>query len=97
VKKGSIVRAELGQIPGVRDWPGWTGAFTRDQAQGALFLNKARIKKAKGELQDLTPLGTEGTVLGSLHVPGIGFGYFVEWDNKKRHAIFVVGWKIGRA
>lgn len=93
--KGSVVIGD--GLPGVRHEKGWVGAFTREQAPDALFANGARIKKAKGERKDITKLGTTGTVLGSLHAPGVGFGYFVEWDNRKRYAVFVVGWKVARA
>jgi hypothetical protein len=80
-----------------REEPGWTGAFTRQQAPGALFANTSRIKKDKGEPGDTTPVGTEGTVLGSYYLPERGFGYFVEWDDKPRVAVFVVGWKLAKA
>jgi hypothetical protein len=93
-KKGSVIEFDEEDIPGVRNWPGWQGAFTRDQAPDALFRNGARIKKAKGEPLDRTPIGTKGTVLGSLQAHGVGIGYFVEWDDRKRLAVFVVGWKI---
>jgi hypothetical protein len=77
--------------------PGWTGAFTRQQAPGALFANTTRIRKDKSERGDATPLGTEGTVLGSYYVPERGFAYFVEWDDKPRLAVLVLGWKLARA
>lgn len=77
--------------------PGWTGAFTRQQAPEALFPNTCRIIKFKNETGDTTLAGTQGTILGSIYHPTLGFGYFVEWDDKPRVATFVVGWKIGRA
>ncbi|HEX4605381.1 MAG TPA: hypothetical protein VH724_15380 [Candidatus Angelobacter sp.] len=79
--------------------PGWTGAFTRHQAREANYPNGCRIQKIKEDQGDATPLGTQGTVLGSVHVngPGLGTAYFVEWDNKPNCARFVVEWKLARA
>lgn len=93
----NVVEFNDGDLPGVRLEPGWVGAFTRQQAPGALFANDTRVKKCKSEPEDLNPAGTEATVLGSLHHPVMGFGYFVEWENRPRHAVFVVGWKLARA
>ncbi len=93
----NVVEFNDGDIPGVGHEPGWTGAFTRQQAPDALFTNGTRVKKAKEERGDRTPLGTKANVLGSLRVPGRGVGYFVEWDNRPRHAVFVIGWKVARA
>lgn len=77
--------------------PGWTGVFSRSQAPHALFPNDSRVSKFKNEIRDTTLAGMQGTVLGSMYHPTLGFGYFVEWDDKPRVAVFVVGWKIGRA
>src|SRR5262249_17567539 len=74
---------------------GWSGAFTREQAPQALFSNGTRVKKTKAEPCDTTPLGALATVLGSYYIPEKGVGYFVEWDDKPRVAVFVVGWKLG--
>lgn len=71
---------------------GWVGVFTREQ-HGAL-RNDTRVKKDRGDPGDLTPIGTEGTVLGSVYHPGIGTIYFIEWDNRPRHAVGVVAWKL---
>jgi hypothetical protein len=76
---------------------GWHGAFTRDQVPDAKFSNGARITKVQEEKGDSTPLGTEGTVLGSLGHPKFGVGYFVEWDDKPRYAVFVIEWKLNDA
>jgi hypothetical protein len=72
---------------------GWTGLFTRQQAEGAL-PNKTRISKVRTEAADGHPIGTQGTVLGSISHPDVGMGYFVEWDPHPRTAVFVVSWKI---
>jgi hypothetical protein len=80
----------------IRQESGWTGHFTRQQAPGALFANGSRVIKLKTETGDRNPAGTGATVLGSIYHPALGMGYFVEWDDKPRTAVFVVGWKIGR-
>lgn len=75
--------------------PGWTGSFTRHQAEGAL-ANGTRIKKFLHEEGDGTPLGTLGKILGSIFVPEVApvpF-YFVEWDNRPKVAVGVMAWKI---
>jgi glutamine amidotransferase PdxT len=74
---------------------GWRGAFTRAQAPNARFANGSRIVKALCELDDTTPLGTRGTVLGSIYHPELARpAYFVEWDNAKRTARFIAEWKL---
>lgn len=80
--------------PMPKEHPGWFGVFTRAHYPGALE-NGSRIKKVWEEPGDGTALGTEGTVLGSLGFPDIGVGYFVEWDNRPRVAVFVISKKIG--
>lgn len=44
---------------------GWMGAFTRHHAEGA-YANGLRVVKLREESGDITPLGTEGVILGSL-------------------------------
>jgi hypothetical protein len=86
--------------PPLRPEKGWRGIFTRDQAPGARYPNSSRIRKTVSEVGDATPTGTTGTVLGSILAPEDerrSFGYFVEWDNRKRHAVFVIERKIGPA
>lgn len=85
---------------------GWRGGFTRNQAEGA-YPNGSRIVKAREEDGDATPLGTGGTVLGSLdgsvldqrNPDGdvIRFAYFIEWDTAPRVAVGVIDWKIEQA
>ncbi len=85
------------------DEEGWLGNFTRDEYEGAKFKNGTRIKKVWGEIGDGTPLGTEGTVLGSIggiEFPanfGVKVAYFVEWDNRPKCAVFVIDKKLGAA
>lgn len=79
--------------------PGWIGAFTRNQVEGAI-PNGARIIKVATEDGDASPIGTTGTVLGSLSHPDVQRGnlcYFVEWGAHPRMAVAVIGWKISHA
>jgi hypothetical protein len=77
----------------LREYPGWFGIFTREQAPGAL-PNGTRIVKVQTEKGDAHPIGARATVLGSMAAPNVGLGYFVEWDAKPRCAVFVVDWKV---
>lgn len=78
----------------IRSYPGWIGQHTRDEAPGAL-PNGSRVRKIKEDPGgDSTPIGTLGTVLGSLWEVSVGYAYFVEWDGRPRLARLVVGWKI---
>jgi len=84
----------------LQEEPGWLGAFTRSQAGNAEFPNGARIRKAREEPGDRTPLGTCGTVLGSISNPLVRGGmvfYFVEWDDMRRVAVGVIASKIEAA
>lgn len=74
--------------------PGYVGVFTRGEAPGA-YPNGSRIKKVWGEPGDANPLGTEGTVLGSVYHPDHGYAYFVEWDTRPKWAVGVTERKIG--
>lgn len=76
--------------------PGWRGAFTRAQAAGAI-PNGSTILKTAQEEGDATPLGTSGVVLGSISHPAVADGalcYFIEWANRPRAAVAVIGWKV---
>ena len=80
---------------------GWTGVFTRKQADGA-YPNGTRVMKVFVEPGDSHGLGARATVLGSIKAPEPitinGFtqqyGYFVEWDSNPRVAVFVTEVKI---
>lgn len=77
--------------------PGWSGAFTRAQAPGAI-PNRRRIVKIAADEGDANPVGTMGTVLGSISRPEVLNGvllYFVEWDTMPRVAVGVAAFKIG--
>jgi hypothetical protein len=74
---------------------GYLGAFTRDQAPGAI-ANGTHIVKTRTEEGDANPIGATGVVLGSLcHEEK--YLYFVEWDSLPRVAVGVSDWKIERA
>jgi len=77
--------------------PGWTGALTRDQAEGA-WANGTRVMKTKQDPGgDFTKPGALGTVLGSLHAPQAGYAYFIEWDHAPKVAAFCVAAKLAVA
>jgi hypothetical protein len=79
---------------GLRTEPGWhEGVFTRERAVGAL-PNGIRVKKANSEESDMTKDGEEGVILGSIGFPRIGYGYFIEWDERPKHAVFTVAKKL---
>lgn len=96
---------DRGHGPMIGYEPGWLGGFTRNQAPGA-HPNGSRVVKVREEDGDSTPLGTGGTVLGSLDGSALGyrnpdgsvvrFAYFVEWEDKPRVAVGVLDWKIDR-
>lgn len=78
----------------LRHEPGWQGHFTRADAPEARWRPGQRVNKARAEHGDRHIVGTKGTILGSVFVPELGAGYFVEWDPTPRVAIFVVEGKI---
>jgi hypothetical protein len=80
----------------IREYVGWTGAYTTDQAKGA-YANGTVVLKAMSELGDLVKNGARGRVLGSMHHPGMGYGYFVEWDQNPRVAVLVTEKRLRRA
>jgi hypothetical protein len=81
---------------GIREHHGWYGAFTTQEVLGA-GRNGTKVVKVKEDPNgDTTPLGTVGTVLGSIYEPRVYQGpfYFVEWDDKPMVAVGVIDWKI---
>jgi hypothetical protein len=78
----------------IRLYPGYEGVFTRDEAPGAI-PNGTRIVKVWSENDKETPVGTNGTVLGSISHPNVGLAYFIEWDSRPRQAVLNVEKKIG--
>lgn len=76
--------------------PGWTGAFTRHQADGAI-PNGAVIVKCNSEKNDGTLDGTPGIVLGSFNHPEVMNGmlcYFIEWADSPRVAVACMEFKV---
>jgi hypothetical protein len=89
------IRTDVAEMLDIRHRDGWTNPFTRRQAPQALYKNGSRVRKVReDEGGDVTPLGVEGEVLGSIWFPSAGAAYFVEWDNKPRVAMFIVESKI---
>ena len=80
---------------GISTQEGYIGAFTRHQADGA-FPNGTRIRKINSEPNDITRDDEVGTILGSVQGPGLGFFYFVEWDNKPKVAVGAMAKKVER-
>lgn len=78
----------------IRDYPGYFGAYTKNEAPQAKYKNGARIRKMLYEHGDLTGLDMTGTVLGSIFSEGLGVAYFVEWDDKPKVAALVVEEKL---
>ena len=74
---------------------GYTGVFTREQSSQARYKNGSRVAKVRTEKGDTNPIGVTGTVLGSISHPGLGVGYFIEWDTLPRIVVFVVEWQLG--
>lgn len=83
-----------------REEPGYVGAFTRENAPGALPAG-SRIRKAHSEDGDSMP--APGTVLGSFSdghsfdrpgLVGADFVYFVEWDRRPFYAVAISNRKI---
>lgn len=79
-------------------WPGYTGAFTRRRADGAL-PNGTRVKKIKVEEGDTHPVGALATVLGSIRDPDgeRRIMYFIEWDAMPKTAVACIAWKLEKA
>jgi hypothetical protein len=78
----------------IREYPGWVGPHSRQQAKGALYRNGARVRKVNSELTDTMKDGDCGTVLGSIQAPGERAAYFIEWDSVPRYAVFVIERKL---
>lgn len=72
------------------------GYYVDTHAEGAI-PNGKRIRKSVFENGDGNPIGSLGTIIGSigpLDVPGARYGYFVEWDRFPGYAVFVADRKI---
>jgi hypothetical protein len=86
---------------GFRYEEGWLGAFTRNQADGAI-PNGATVFKTHFNKGDTHKPGDKARVLGSLPVPKdmkalankAKYFYFVEWEDSPRMACSIVGDRI---
>jgi hypothetical protein len=78
---------------GLREYAGFSGLHTRDQAAGAI-PNGARVEKVASAPGDTHQDGAAATILGSIHHPKVGYGYFVAWDTHPRAAVFVAGSRV---
>jgi hypothetical protein len=90
--RARLLPSEAAQL-GLATEPGWSGVFTRAHYPGA-YPNGARIVKIRLGPGDAHPIGARATVLGSVGHPALGVGYFVEWDDHPRVAVFVQADKI---
>lgn len=73
----------------IREFPGYHGLHTRDEAPGA-FPNGTRVQKVGSNSGDAHQDGALATVLGSVSDPTDGLAYFVEWDSHPRAAVMIV-------
>jgi hypothetical protein len=80
---------------GIEEHEGWIGPFSTRQVEGAIE-NGAKVVKIRSEKGDTHPVGSTGKVLGSIS-NGAMLAYWVEWDAHPKHAIFIVGFKLGRS
>lgn len=81
---------------GLREYPGYIGAFTRGQVPGAIPNGAAIVKIAVGT-GDTYPIGTRGVVLGSIGHAPVNIFYFVEWNETPGVAFGCVGAKLREA
>jgi hypothetical protein len=89
------VEGLMAEVLNIQDHPGYTGAFTTDEANGAM-KNGTRVMKFTSEAGDLTPTGTHGSIRGSLYYQDTGYFYFIEWDNKPKTVVGCTGFKLRR-
>lgn len=88
------IEVDVDASHGIRNEPGWAGAFTRQQAAEALFPNGARVCKTGSKPDDTHKDGAQATVLGSIYAPGVGCLYFVEFDLNPRVAVSIAGFRV---
>ena len=53
-----------------------------------------RIEKIAGDPGDMSSLGAQGEVVGSIFHEEIGAAYLVTWDHFLEYPVFVMGFKI---
>lgn len=78
---------------GIQNHPGYLTSFSKNQAEGAWVNGSCVVKDGNDPGGDATPNGIKGEILGSLKVAE-KYGYFVEWENKPKMAIFCVEEKM---
>jgi hypothetical protein len=71
-----------------RNHPGYLGAFSTSQAEGA-WPNGSRVRKMNSLEGDGNPDGAEGVILGSMTHPEMGYAYWIEWDSSPKVAVMV--------
>jgi hypothetical protein len=76
----------------LKEEPGYKGAFTRREAQGA-EPNGTTMEKVGSVENDAHPDGSRCAVLGSLSHEGL-VGYFVEWEDTPKVACFITGFRL---
>ena len=93
---GSLIELdeELAEKLGIRLYPGFDSPFTRNEAVGALANGTRVVKVLEDVSRDLHPVGTVGTIMGSLHLNSLGNAYFVAWDDRPTMPTFCVAGKI---
>ncbi len=72
----------------IEEHPGYLTPFCKNQAEGAWENGSYIVKHGSDPGGDVTPDGIKGIILGSLKAPSGKYGYFVEWENKPKIAIF---------
>lgn len=74
------------------------GAFIEGEAEGAI-PNGRRVRKARSEPGDGTPIGTKGTILSSVRDDSVSPWpfYFIEWDSRTGAPVGTIGWKVEEA
>lgn len=82
-------------MEGIKQHPGYYGAFTRNQVDGA-WPNGSRVIKIKSETGDTHRVGERATVLGSMFHADVSphVFYFIEWDASPGMAVGCAGWKL---
>ena len=85
--------AIISDLYAVRPHKGWHGVFTTEEFDGAI-PNGTRVVKCMWEPKDGHPMGAKARVLGSIGHPEVGIGYFVEFEEHPRVAVFIQAVKI---
>jgi hypothetical protein len=100
------IEHNLDALSRLRTEPGWAGAFTHEQAPGAI-ANGSRVVKILDEPSDAHRVGATATVLGSIgpipdvvelgpfaSAPAGSYLYFVAWDDRPNVAVAIGGHRV---